>query len=271
MTCREFKHSAASHNLWELSQTRDEQVLGHAESCESCGSWLRKQRTLAVSMQTLQARTAGLEAGADVERALLRAFRQDTLRNADPVLLGVKERSGSSRPAVTPLSTPVALKLSRFFEVGAYVALAAAILVGVFLSVRILRPDSNAAQAQSQIAPSSVEPLPQKPAPVVAQNVVASSEPAQPPVARHKAAQPVRSSERGVTAAAANVTNVDSQSLAEVDYTPLMFCDPLSCAADTQVVRVELPAGANGQDSQPQMADLVVGYDGVVRAARIVN
>jgi hypothetical protein len=271
MTCREFKHSAASHNVWELSRTRDEQVLGHAESCQSCGTWLQKQRTLAVSMQTLQARTAGLEAGANVERALLRAFRQDTLRSADSVLLGVKEGSGSSRPAATPLSTPMALKLSRFFEIGAYVALAAAILVGVFLGVRILRQSSNAAQAQSQVAPSSVEPLPQKPAPAAAQNVVASAEPAQPAIAPHKPTQPVRSSERGVATAAANVTNDDSQSLAEVDYTPMMFCDPLSCAADTQVVRVELPAGANGQDSQPQMADLVVGYDGVVRAARMVK
>jgi hypothetical protein len=270
MTCREFKHSAASHNLWELSQIRDEQVLGHAEGCESCGSWLRKQRTLAVSMQTLQARTAGLEAGANVERALLRAFRQDTLRGSDSVLLGVTGRSGSSRPAATPLSTPMALKLSRFFEIGAYVALAAAILVGVFLGVRVLRQSSNAAQAQSQIASSSVEPLPQKPASAAAQNVVASAEPAQPAIAAHKPAEPVHSSEREV-ATAANITNDDSQSLAEVDYTPMMFCDPLSCAADTQVVRVELPAGANGQDSQPQMADLVVGYDGVVRAARMVK
>lgn len=271
MTCREFKHTAAAYSLFALSQTRDEMVLGHAESCESCGSWLRKQRTLAVSMQTLQARTAGLEAGANVERALLRAFRQDTHQNAGPVLLGVKERSGSSRPAAAPLSTPVALKLSRFFEIGAYVALAAAILVGVFLGVRILRHSSNAAQVQSQIAPSSVEPLPQKPAPAAAQNVVASAEHTQPPFAAHKATQLARLGERKVATAAANVTNEDSQSLAEVDYTPLMFCDPLSCDTDTQVVRVELPAGANGQNSQPQMADLVVGYDGVVRAARIVN
>jgi hypothetical protein len=36
-------------------------------------------------------------------------------------------------------------------------------------------------------------------------------------------------------------------------------------------VRVELPATASGQGSQPQMADLVVGYDGVVRAVRMVQ
>ena len=86
MTCREFKHSAASLTLWELTRGEDDQVLGHTEKCDACSTWLRKQRTLAVSMQTLQARTAGLEAGPDVERALLRAFRQDTLRSADPVL-----------------------------------------------------------------------------------------------------------------------------------------------------------------------------------------
>lgn len=272
MTCREFKHGAASYNLWELSRTQDEQVLGHAESCESCGTWLRKQRTLAVSMQTLQARTAGLQAGANVERALLRAFRQDTLRSADPVLLGVAGRRGSLRPAATPLSTPVALKLSRFFEIGAYVALAAALLVGVFLGVRILRQSSNAAQAHNQVAPSSVEPATQNPV-AAAQNVGAPVEHAQPATIANKRIVPVRSGvqEAVSSTAASKATNDDSQSLAEVDYTPLMFCDPLSCAADTQVVRVELPAGAIGQGSEPQMADLVVGYDGVVRAARIVN
>jgi hypothetical protein len=269
MTCREFKHSAASYSMWELSRSQDEQVLGHAESCESCGSWLRKQRTLAVSMQTLQARTAGLEAGANVERALLRAFRQDTLQGSNVVPMGVKERSGSLRPAATPLSTPVALKLSRFFEVGAYVALAAAILVSVFLGVRILRNNSNAPQVQSQIAPSSVEPLPQKPVTAV-QNAVASDLSHGQPASAPRERTP-RSSVKEVATATSTVTNDDAQSLAEVDYTPLMFCDPLSCDADTQVVRVELPAGANGQSSQPQEADLVVGYDGVVRAARIVN
>ena len=51
-----------------------------------------------------------------------------------------------------------------------------------------------------------------------------------------------------------------------------MFCDPLSCSSDAQVVRMELPAaGANDRDAQPQVADVVVGYDGVVRAMRIVN
>jgi hypothetical protein len=266
MTCREFKHNAASLNLWELTQNGDEEIFGHAGECEACGSWLQKQRQLAVSVQTLQARTAGLEAGPDVERALLRVFRQDTLQGADHALRGVKERSGSYRPAVTPLSTPMALRLSRFFEVGAYVAFAAALLVGMFLGVRLLEHHSSSTAMQSQNAPANVEPVANQATPaakVIAEAPVSGSNVEPVTLARKRVH--ASSSPEHVTARA----NDDSQELAEATYTPLMFCDPLSCAADTQVVRVELPA--TGQSSQPQMADLVVGYDGVVRAVRMVN
>ena len=51
-----------------------------------------------------------------------------------------------------------------------------------------------------------------------------------------------------------------------------MFCDPLSCASDAQIVRMELPASAAGsQDEQTRIADVVVGDDGLVRAVRMVN
>ena len=161
----------------------------------------------------------------------------------------------------------MALRLSRFFEVGAYVAMAAALLVGVFLGVRLLQHSSNAARVQSQIVPASVEPVVQKPA-AIAQKALASDEHPQPvTLARKRCSRCARARVQHVVA---QVTNDDSQSLADAGYTALMFCDPLSCAAETQVVRVELPA-AGGQSSQPQMADLVVGYDGVVRAVRMVN
>ncbi len=273
MTCREFKHNAASLTLWELTRSEDDQILEHSDKCEPCSAWLRKQRTLAVSMQTLQARTAGLEAGPDVERALLRAFRQDTLRSADAVLGRVKERRGPVRPAVTPPSTPMALRLSRFFEVGAYVAMAAALLVGVFLGVRLLRQSSNQTTARGQVVSSVVEPGAQKPAAIAGKEKVREEPPQTVAVAR-KRAEPARlnasASEVAKVTNVAKITNDDSQSLADAGYTALMFCDPLSCAADTEVVRVELPA-TGGQNSQPQMADLVVGYDGVVRAVRMVN
>src|SRR5208337_1504253 len=57
-----------------------------------------------------------------------------------------------------------------------------------------------------------------------------------------------------------------SQTSDDPDYVALMFCDPLSCSSDAQVVRMELPSAATAgdRDAPPLVADVVVGYDGVV-------
>ncbi len=276
MTCREFKHCAAELTLWELTRSEDRELLSHSEECEACGGWLQKQRTLGVSMQTLQARTASLEAGPDVERALLHAFRQDTHRDTDPqrqqvqkldplgapdpVFRAVRKRGGPSWPAVTPLSTPMALRLSRVFEVGAYLALAAALLVGVFLGLRLLQHSSGSVPVQSQATPAATEPILQNAgAAAHGSEAAAPVQTAAVKERHHAVSKPV--SPKAATA--------DADTLADAGYTDLMLCDPLSCASDTQVVRMELPPTVQG--SQPQTADLVVGYDGVVRAVRIVN
>src|ERR1019366_4820354 len=123
MTCREFEHRTTALTLWELSQAQDQQILDHAGECQKCAAWLQRQRTLAATMQTLQARTAACAAGPDVERALLRVFRQGA---SQPV-----------QPEMAHRFTPIAMRLSRFFEVGAYVAVGAAIVVALFLGVRL--------------------------------------------------------------------------------------------------------------------------------------
>jgi hypothetical protein len=165
----------------------------------------------------------------------------------------------------------MALRLSRFFEVGAYVAIAAALLVGIFLGLRLVRDGSGKAPVQTQVSPGSLEPPMQKPADT-AQSAVTQT----PSVAHalpgsliHRRVTPAH--EAGEIVASTKTANEGASTDADAGYTALMFCDPLSCAAETQVVRVELPAAAGAQSSQPQMADLVVGYDGVVRAMRIVN
>ena len=164
-----------------------------------------------------------------------------------------RERNQPLRPIVMPRSTPVALRLSRFFEIGAYAAVAAAILVGTFLGVRLLQDRHPVAPMQSQIVPANVEP--------VAHQVVPTPTPVPKTIAKapigSREVQPVTLSRKRLHASSAPETVAsgdDSQELAEATYTPLMFCDALSCAAETQVVRVELPA--SGQSSQPQMADL---------------
>src|SRR5208283_224234 len=255
MTCHEFRNSAASLPLRELAQTQGGQFQDHAAQCSSCGAWLQKQRTLTATMQTLQARTAGLEAGPNVERALLLAFRQRT-------------RAAQAQPVVAPRVTPIAMRLSRFFEIGAYAAAAAAIAVSLFLGVRLWEHRSGTGSVQSESTPASVAPLQQAPgaaAKVIAKEVfpaVQESSGTQKVIARRSLAGRPRGLQQAATADR-------SQAGTDPEYVALMFCDPLICSSDAQVVRMELPAP--GADAQPQIADVVVGYDGLVRAVRIVN
>ena len=258
MTCREFEHRATALTLWEQAQAQDQQILDHAGGCQKCAAWLQQQRMLAATMQTLQARTAACAAGPDVERALLRAFRQ-----------------GASQPVQPEMAhhfTPIAMRLSRFFEVGAYVAVGAAIVVALFLGVRLLERRSINVPVKSQVTQPSVS------APTVVTDTFESQpQPQLPTVSRSNVN---RSPTRRVpsTSISSSDTTEPSQTIpdADADYVALMFCDPLSCSSDAQVVRMELPspgmAGSGGeQDARMRIADVVVGYDGVVRAVRIVN
>ena len=277
MTCREFKHNAASLRLQELSQTQDAQVLGHAQTCAVCAAWLGKQRALAASMHALQARTAGLEAGPDVERALLQAFRQTPrasivaalCASADnelrPAPSGVKR---TTEVLAAPDSTPLAWRLSRWFEIGAYVAAAAAIAVAIFLGVRLLPQGSRTAPAQGRSAPAAQPPA------VAATGSAArpvASKGEQPKTAANK--QPQRRTVReDHPATVAGAVAEQAASDADAGYVALMFCDPLSCSSESQVVRMELPVvDSAGQGAQTQLADVVVGYDGLVRAVRLVH
>jgi negative regulator of sigma E activity len=272
-----------------LAQGQDGRTLEHVQQCENCGRWLQEQRKLAASLQMLQTRTAALEAGPKVEDAVLRAFRHNVGERADvagtspaaSLLAKSEERRAKSE-------LPFALRLSRWFEVGAYVAVAAAVVVGLFLGVRLLQHRSRPVAVQSQTSPENTKPLvkpseaavggavarngAEKPV-AAAPEVIAKADaaPASQPrtaIARNRLApvRPARSGNNQI--AAAGLANEESQLDTDAGYVPLMFCDPLSCASGSQVVRMELPAGPS---SQPQTADVVVGYDGVVRAVRIVN
>jgi len=295
MTCREFKHSAEALTLWELSQVqdKDERISNHARQCESCGSWLGEQRLLAASLGTLQARTAGLGASGDVERAVLRAFRQNTAQSgalskasstagATAALDAVPDRVMDSvspmRPVVSPSSyipvrantAPFAMRMSHWFEIGAYVAVAAAVIVGMFLGIRLLEHRSSGEPVQAKAVPAITQPAVQKPivaASTESPNLTTVAANRSATLERHNAAQPAAAQQR-TTAELQSAATDDSQSDNDAGYTALMFCDPLSCSSDSQVVRMELPAQP-GQSVQA--ADLVVGYDGTVRAVRIVN
>ena len=136
MTCHEFRQAALALTLRELLRAQDEQVRQHAGDCRPCGDWLQGQRELVSGLQTLHHQTAGLEAGPHVERALLEAFGRDLAEGC-----GQRRRSRS---------TPVALRLSRFFEIGAYAAVAAAIVVGLFLGFRIWQDSAKINHAANE-------------------------------------------------------------------------------------------------------------------------
>jgi len=221
-------------------QSEEEALAEHARECTTCGEWLASQRFLGAALQSLRTETAAREAGSKVENALLSAFHDIDF-----------EPAASETPDV---AAPAAWRLSRYFETGAYVAVAAALLVGVFLGSRVLRDrHMNSVQTQAhRIAPP-------------AQNVPVKEAPAESP--RLEVAK--------VTGKLAHTTATAGQSLngqaVKADdnegYVALMLCDPLICSGEEQVIRMELP----GTGSSPVLADVVVGEDGLVRAMRIVN
>ena len=251
MTCREFKHAAVSLPLWELTRSDNHRIFDHAVECPGCEVWLDEQQMLAAGMRALQAHTAGCEAGPHVERALLRVFRQEMVE--------------AGRAVAVRRSAPIAFRLSLFFELGAYAAVAAAIVVGLFLGARLLERHSTTVAVQNQSVPARS----------------GSTQPQTTSSADQQEAEPgpAMSVRRSVTVRSLSQGNrtrrsaaAPSQATEDPDYVALMFCDPLICSSDTQVVRMELPvAGASDHDAQTQVADVVVGDDGLVRAIRIVN
>ena len=255
MTCREFMDAAESFAPSQLlrMQPADEPVLLHARDCAACGLWLESHRNLGNALHTLSASTEQRGAGPKVEQAVLQAFRSQ----------------GFAPKAVSmPVRTPPALwKLSRVLEFGAYGAIAAALIVGLFLGSRILRDKQTPArteQAQTVSAPQS-EPQELAEAKVGGETKEQAAKPSRTPVTRIAAVTAKQSASAQVKA------KLDGSD--QAGYVALMLCDPLICSGDEQVVRMELPrtVTADGSSAQPVLADVVIGDDGLVRAMRIVN
>ena len=262
MTCREFIENAESLTPLQLRamQAEDEGMSAHVQECAGCGRWLESQRLLGGALQVLRTHTAEREAGPHVEAAVLRAFRA---QGFEPVASAEPDRAA-----------PAAWRLSRFFEFGAYAAVAAALIVGVFLGARMWRDIQSPAphvQAQASGTPLQAEP-----------QVATSGGANQGSVSETQASArkaPDSEMARAVPVSARRSQSANHQAVAaSVDrqgFVALMFCDPLMCSGEEQVIRMELPgsaaSSAEGSSGQPVIADVVIGEDGLVRAMRIVN
>jgi hypothetical protein len=260
MTCREFMDAAEALTPVQLVHVEAEgqPVSAHARDCSACGTWLESQRLLGNALQSLRSRTEHREAGPKVEAAVLQAFRSQGFA---PVAVIAPERSA-----------PALWRLSRVFEFGAYAAVAAALIVGVFLGARILR-DKQSAETQAQVQTASTS-LPvntgTSAAAASVQALTVSTEAAAKPssMAISRGAQVASKQVRSTSVAAARSSD-------NAGFVALMLCDPLICSGDEQVIRMELPASAaasaDGSAAQTVIADVVVGDDGLIRAMRIVN
>lgn len=262
MTCREFMESAEGLSPSELLKVgaENDPLTMHGRECSACGNWLYSQRSLAGALQSVSAATAQREASSKVEQAVLQAFR--TQGFAPKVI-------ESPKPAAAPLWT-----LSRLFEFGAYAAVAAALIVGIFLGWRIVRDrneNMRTQQAQTITTPANVS-APTATAGSNSQNIEQARKPEAPNLEQ-------RDSKDRLRAAAAKQTPQPRVRTVPgagdgASYVALMLCDPLICSGDEQVIRMELPAtGVSSADasSGTVLADVVIGEDGLVRGMRIVN
>ena len=259
MTCRDFMDAAELLTPSQLLRlpAGEQPLSAHAGECRSCREWLESHRLLGNALHALSSETAAQQASLHVEQALLQAFRKQDF---------------ASQVVVMPERAPSSLwTLSRVFEFGAYAAVAAALAVGVFLGVRVLRDQQNkpaAVQAKVTAPPAggsrATANVPKRAAAEQPTTVAVEKD------ARVVAAQtPVVAVKRSVPAKVTAETSTSETA----GYVPLMLCDPLICSGDEQVIRMELPAGSasDGSAGQPVLADVVIGEDGLVRRMRIVN
>ena len=260
MTCREFAKETEGLTLDELVRSDDKALLGHERDCASCASWLQQQRSLAGALQALRTSTATLESGANVEHAVLRAFRQTTLPSA---------------PAEDIRPHGFAFGLSRFFEWGAYAAAAAALAISLGLGAWYWQQSGNHRKPWAQQRATTGQPAGTASQTAQTSEVQQTPSPSeQPHVAQVRQARPADVSRPATKKKAGSSTQSLTQVAQAQGYVPLMLCDPLSCSGDEQVVRMELPASAvdaSRDSSEPLVADVVLGDDGLVRAIRIVQ
>ncbi len=255
MTCREFHRIVARMNPRDVTRSEDERIVAHGNQCAKCGQWLEQQKAIAAGIRALQWRTAGAEASPTAEVAVLRAFRQHV-----PATAANKEQGWMAT---------LAARLSSWFEVGAYAAATAATLVALAAGIWYWQHNTHPA-GQAQVA-AQAQSSAQTPATATqgpdSNPAVEQSQPAQ------QVAVAAMKPKLAVVRSTKTATQQDATQTAQNQgYVALMLCDPLICSGDEEVVRMELPANsvnALSTSSQPLMADVVIGDDGLVRAVRI--
>ena len=253
MNCQRFENvvsELARGQMMAAEQRAD--ALAHSDACDGCAARLRDEEMLTRGLQSLAAEMETLAAPANVEVALLEAFR-------------------AQRAAV-----PVARKRSHSRY---WLAAVAAVLLIVMSVVALRWNNTNDVPQQASKephAPKQVEE-PGKPDNQLAKDTIEDERQDETPkrqIIRKPTRRPVIRRPENAT-----VANHVSSEIA-TDFIPLGYMSPATLQDGGQIVRVELPRSALGRFGLPVnmerynekvKADVLFGVDGMAHAIRFIQ
>jgi hypothetical protein len=244
MTCEELRSYFEDHLRDAEARSNHRAVGEHVATCVDCSHFVEEQRELGKNLRLVRESAPLLSESVDASVVL--NYRQ--------YLAEKREHLGATG-------------VYRFHpgSAWAWTAIAAVVLVGMLLWLFAARNTVTNTQAQTAHR-DAVVPM----APVVTQN------PAAPVVksTRHRPAAPLRPSQVRSEQRPARTATRAARSLPD-GFRSLMYCDPLSCPEDMDVIRVQLPSAAMPRQAsgfiQPVRsitADVLVGPDGIARGIR---
>lgn len=248
MNCQRFENvvsELARGQMMAAEQRAD--ALAHSDACNGCAARLRDEEMLTRGLQSLAGETETLAAPADVEVALLEAFRAHRV------------------------AAPVARKRSN---AGYWLAAVAAVLLIVMSVVALRWRTTDDVPQQAVVEPTVPKKVEQpiKPDDHVAKDIEDET-PKRQIIRKPTRRQVIRRPEN------ATVANHVNSEIA-TDFIPLGYMSPASLQDGGQIVRVELPRSALGRFGLPVnmerynekvKADVLFGVDGMAHAIRFIQ
>lgn len=222
-------------------------ALAHAESCSRCARLLTELEGLNFALHAIATRDAQEQAPADVETALLRAFRKQAPAG------NVQVHSGR----------PIVVKFRSWRSYAAVAGVAAVVLFGIsllrgWIGTAPLQPVEHSTNAVAETSAGSKTPLP------IGQSIVSPESPA--------------------TAIASGATSPYAQAASATDdpsaFYALPYADDVASVEGGAVIRVSVPRSTLAAWGLPIQgleqagavpADLLVSADGTPQAIRLVS
>jgi len=251
MNCHDFEVIAGDLSKDVLMDANlREKGLEHSSSCADCAARLKEERALTGGLRLL-ARASTEEASANVESAVLAAFRQNQIAPSTRTTYRRWIYVAASAAALVLIATLIALNAARTQK------------------PQLPSPQSRAEEKTPAGTEAPRAPVPSQ-VPTSGRNPVVATTTAP------------RGQQRGVMRHKPVQEEADSNAITEIttDFIPLTNREAFAQMDGGQVMRVELPRSALMSFGLPMdmerateriKADVVVGNDGLARAIRFVR